>query len=167
MSRRPRVRSLQFSKQIVRQGRYQVRLLGQPGKARLQQQTIVALQLGQAGITQPVFHVGQGIEQVAQLPGRPVAAGTQAQVANRPLHSLRLQQRLARLGQNELLLFRVGATQQVNDAARFGRRQRLATHRDQHSCLVANGQPRQLPRQARCQQAQTQLCLGLIGQPLQ
>jgi hypothetical protein len=158
---------LQFSKQIVYQGCNQVRLLGQPGQARLQQQAIAALQLGQAGITQPVLHAAQGIEQVAQLPSRPVAAGTQAQVANRPLHSLRLQQRLARLGQNELLLFRVGATQQINDAARFGRRQRLATHRDQHRCLVAHGQPRQLPRQAWCQQAQTQLRLGLVDQALQ
>ena len=156
-----------FSKQIVHQGRHQARVLGQPFKTRLQQQAIAALQLGQAGVTQPVRQAAQGVEQVTQLSGHAVAAGTQTQVADRPLHPLRLQQRLTWLGQDELLLLRIGTAQQVDDAACFQRRQRLATYRGQYRSLVAHGQPCQLPRQARRQQAQTQLGLDLIGQAFQ
>jgi len=158
---------LQFSKQIVHQSRDQARVLGQPRKTRLQQQAIAALQLGQAGVTQPVRHAAQRVEQVTQLPGHAVAARTQPQVTDRSLHPLRLQQRLAGLAQNEMLLFRVGTAQQVDDAACFQRRQRLAPYRGQDRCLVAHGQPRQLPRQARRQQAQSQFGLGLIGQSFQ
>ncbi|TME25760.1 MAG: hypothetical protein E6I75_27255, partial [Chloroflexi bacterium] len=147
---------MQFPKQIVHQSRDQARVLGQPRKTRLQQQAIAALQLGQAGVTQPVRHAAQRVEQVTQLPGHAVAARTQPQVTDRSLHPLRLQQRLAGLAQNEMLLFRVGTAQQVDDAACFQRRQRLAPYRGQDRCLVAHGQPRQLPRQARRQQAQSQ-----------
>jgi hypothetical protein len=153
-----------LSKQIIHQRRDQVRILRQPGKTRLQQQAIAALQLGQARIAQPVRHATQGVEQVTHLPGHAIATRAQTQVADRPLHSFRLQQRLARLGQNELFLFGVGATQKLDDAARFRDRQRFAPYRGQHCGLVAHGQPCQLPRQARRQQAQTQLGLGLVGQ---
>ncbi len=155
---------MQFSQQIIHQDRDLPRVLCQPGKTRPEQQAIATLQLRQAGITQPVGHAAQRVEQITQLPGHAVAAGAQTQVADRPLHSLRLQQRLAGTRQNELLLFRIGSAQQVDDAACLQRRQRLATYRGQHRGLVAHGQPCQLPRQTGRQQAQTQLGLGLVGQ---
>jgi hypothetical protein len=125
-----------------------VRVLGQRLEAWLQQLTIVPFQLGQTGVAQPVGHAAQDIEQVAQLPGHAIAAGTQPQVADRSLDALGLQQRLTRLGQDELFLFRAGTAQQVDDAAGLRGRQRLAAHGGQHGWLVAHGQPRQLPCQA-------------------
>jgi len=142
-------------------------VLGQPFQTRQQQPAITVRQLRQARVTQPVRHAAQDSRQAAQLSCHAVAARTQTHIAQRRRHSFCLQQRLARLGQDILRLRRPGAAQQVDDAACFHGRQRRPAHRAQQRALVAHGQPRQLPRQARCQQAQTQFRLGLVPQPFQ
>ncbi|MGB8898552.1 MAG: hypothetical protein WCC90_04545, partial [Methylocella sp.] len=98
------LRQLQLQQQVGHQDRDAVRIPCQPLKARRQQHAIAALQLRQARVAQPVVHVSQGVEQVAQLPRYAVAARAQQQVADGPLHAFRLQQRLPRLLQDELLL---------------------------------------------------------------
>jgi hypothetical protein len=117
--------------QVVHQGRDRSRVLGQPLEARRQEHTIRAFQFRETWVAQPVLHAAQGVEQVSQLSGHAVATRTQAQVADRPLHALRLQQSLARLLQEELFLLRTGAAKQVDDAARLRCRQRLPPCREQ------------------------------------
>lgn len=78
-------------KQFVHQGGNQTGVLGELHKARLQQQTIGAFQFRVARVAQPVRHAAQGVKQVTQLAGHAVAAGTQTEVADRPLHPFRLQ----------------------------------------------------------------------------
>jgi len=130
----------------MHQGRHGLGILSQPFETRQEQYAVTTFQLRQAGVTQPMLHAAQGIEQVSQLPGHTIAAGAQTQIADRALHAFRLQQRLARPLQDERFLLPTGATQQLDDAVRLGRRQRLAPRRAQHRRLVAHGQPHQLPR---------------------
>jgi len=145
---------LPLLKQIVHQNPDQVCLFREPGKTRLKRWAITALPFRQAGVAQPVGHAAQGVEQITQLPGYPVAAGAQTQITDRTRHAFGWQQRLTWLDQNKLLLCRVGTTQQVDDAACLLGRQRLAAYRGQDRRLVAHGQPGQRPRQTRRQQAQ-------------
>lgn len=145
---------LPWLKQIVHQNPDQVCLPRQPDKTRLQQGAIAALPFRQAGVAQPVGHAAQRVEQITHVPGYSVAAGAQTQITDRTRHAFGLQQRLTWLSQKELLLCRVGTMQQIDDAACLLGRQRLAAYRGQDRRLVAHGQPGQLPRQTRRQQAQ-------------
>ena len=83
------------------------------------------------------------------------------------IHITRVCTALPWLGQHERRLLLAGALQQVDHAAHFLGRQRLAPRQRQHRFLVARGQPRQLPRQRRTHQTQTQILFHRHAQLLQ
>ena len=102
-----------------------------------------------------------------QVPGQPVPRPAQTRITQCRRHALHLRQRLARLGQHERRLLCAGALQQIDHAAHFLRRQGLAPRQRQHRFLVARRQPRQLPRQRRTHQSQTQILFHRHAQLLQ
>ena len=116
-------------------------------------------------MTLPTLEPAEHVDHQRELASQPVARRAQAWIADR--HAFGLTQGRARVVEHVLFLLLRCPAQQIDDALDFERGQAIPSRGAQHGRLVARGQPRQLSRQARRHQAQTQLRLGFGPQPFQ